>query len=456
MWGYMFERKSCRISIIAAIIIAANGWFGTLPAQPSRSIFGTQRTDPSRPQARYDLGGSLIKHELLFAGYVLTGYDPNATHENLSSWAERNFKYGQHIINLPDKGTEASKISLTNFCQAAFTNFQHPEFTVRLGLSRQGVKPKAFVFAIENEHLSVENYYGKDILVVDLTGQIIVFDSKDRLIIASYPFLYTARRYYNPNDNLQEVMNDLYYRGWDSESTGILGTFVNVLREKVSLSFYYDGDTIAKIGVNEVVVEKIGQQVLQANRKSLGDYKQQLAQKFMAFLAKNQNLVVVPNGSPDHNGQRKINIVPGGAEMSARVFSDNSANQLNIPEPNFALRLSLQGFKEQELSKSDIDRAVAYASFLNLSVISTADGRLCFNDNFKKVSTRIIPTGAKTDTWRWLDGSLTTLIDEITCNLQNPDPKWTKEQANGKNTQKSLKYLYSNYLSKCKSPSPRK
>ena len=102
--------------------------------------------------------------------------------------------------------------------------------------------------------------------------------------------------------------------------------FVKYLKEKVSLTFYYDGQTVNKAGVENVVIEAKALPFLMKQNITVGDYKQKLAQRFTAYLAKNQNLAMVPYGFADEKGQRKLSIVPGGSAM-AGLFEDNSANE---------------------------------------------------------------------------------------------------------------------------------
>jgi hypothetical protein len=340
----------------------------------------TKNKQPRRPQARLDLAGNQIKEKLFFAGFVATGFDQQASPDKLSNWSDKNLLYGQHIINLPEKGSASSANKLSNFNISAFKNFSHPEFEVSLELS--GSRPKAFVFAIDEERITTEKIGDNEVLVADLTGQIIVFDWKDRLVLASYPLIFSAKDVYDPS-LVGQKMNQLYYDGWGDDSIGFLQYFVKYLREKVSLTFYYDGLSVNKVGVENVVVEAKALPFLSQAGISVGDYKQKLAQRFMAYLAKNQNLAIVPYGSPDENGQRKLSIVPGGSAM-AGLFADNSANELIIPKADFAFDLYLESLKEVEVEKGKIDKVLAYASFAKISVSDSERSVIYFEDEFKK------------------------------------------------------------------------
>jgi hypothetical protein len=409
----------------------------------------TTHKQPRRPQARLDLAGNQIREKLYFAGFVATGFGKDAT-----GWADKNLKYGQHIINLPGKGTPASKQKLEKFNNTVFQNFSHPEFDVSLNLSEEATKPKAFVFAIDNERIVTEGSGSDQNLIVDLTGQIIVFDWNDRIVLASYPLVFSAKDVHNSaSSDLTAKMERLYYFGWGEQSTGFLDYFVKYLKEKVSLTFYFDGLTVNKVGVENVEIEAKALAALSKAGISSGEYKQQFAQKFMTYLAKNQNLAIVPYGSVDENGERKLSIVPGGDRM-AGLFTDNSANELAIPKADFPFDLSLRGFKEVEMSRSTIDKVVAYASFAKVKVSNSNRDTVYFEDDFKKILTRHLPLNYKTDSWRWLDSSLLILMDEITKNMNRPDSKWCKAQSNGTTTRRALQSLYDGQLSTCLSPLP--
>lgn len=410
----------------------------------------TTKKEPRRPSVRVDLAGNQIKEKLYFAGFVATGFDQNSTTETLEQWGDKNFKYGQHIINLPDKDTNESKERLENFNKLAFENFSHPEFDVSLELS--GEKPKAFVFAIDEERLTIDKFKGEEIVTVDLTGQIIVFDWKDRLILASYPLVFSATDIYDPS-SIKSKMVELYYDGWGTNSIGFLRYFIKYLKEKVSLTFYFDGRSINKVGIENVFIEPKALDDITKAGVTVGDYEQKLAQRFTAYLAKNQNIAIVPFGLPDHNGQRKLSIVPGGSAM-AGLFKDNSANKLLIPKADYPIDFTLEGLKEVVLDKSKIDKVVAYASFAKISVSDSLRTTVFFEDNFKNIQNQHYPINYNPEAWRLLDMYTTVLIDNITKNINNPDSKWCKEYSNGTKTARALQNLYNDQLSTCLSPIP--
>ena len=91
--------------------------------------------------------------------FVATGFDQNASNELLRGWGDKNLKFGQHIINLPGTDNNKSREKLQTFNNLAFENFSHPEFDVSLKLS--GAKPKAFVFAIDEERITTEKIGGQ-------------------------------------------------------------------------------------------------------------------------------------------------------------------------------------------------------------------------------------------------------------------------------------------------------
>jgi len=301
--------------------------------------------------------------------------------------------------------------------------------------------------------LTTESIDGDQVLLADLTGQIIVFDWKDRLVLASYPLVFSAKDIYDPKQ-IEQKMTQLYYEGWGENSIGFLEYFLKYLKEKVSLTFYYDGLTINKVGVENISIEAKALPALKAANISTENHKQKLAQRFMAYLAKNQNLAIVPYGKADSNGNRNLTIVPGGSAM-AGMFADNSANSLTIPQPDYPIDLSLQGFKEVEIERSKIDKVVAYASFIKFSVSNSDRSTVYFEDDFKKILTRHMPVSFTTPPWRWLDYSSIILCDEITRNMYQPDSKWCNSQSNGSKTKRNLQSLYKNQLSTCLSPLPQ-
>lgn len=411
---------------------------------------------PRRPQARFDVTGQqMAKSQLFFAGCVVTGYNQRSSYSSLENWCQNNFRYGQNIINVGGKGTPESRKKLTNFYKTAFTNFEHPEFEVSI-LKTTNTEGMAFVFAIDNESVIAESFGEINSLNVELSGQIIVFNLKDQMIMASYPLILSAKTKNDANSNIQALLNELYYKGWsgdDQEAIGFLDYFVQTLKEKVSLTFYYDALTINRIGVSSVNLEKIAISNLKEHNINQSDFEQKVAQDFLSYLAKNQNVAIVPFGATDSNNRRTLDIVPGGANMASR-FKDTSFTSLTIPEPTFAIDLTMRGFKEAEVDRTNIEKALGFGSFINMKVINAADQSTIFDENFRNHLIRVVPLDSNFDSWPWLNGSLKALIEELTSNLSDPNSKWCKDKAQGSKTRNSLRNLYSTSISTCLSPLP--
>ena len=56
----------------------------------------------------------------------------------------------------------------------------------------------------------------------------------------------------------------------------------------------------------------------------------------------------------------------------AGLFEDNSANELIIPKADYVFDINLESLKEVEVERGNVDKVMAYASFLKVTVSDSA------------------------------------------------------------------------------------
>jgi hypothetical protein len=408
-----------------------------------------------KPKEVYDVSGNRIIQKLTFAGVVVTGFDVNSTEAKKSEWLNSNFKYSQHILGLSDPTPERiSKLSA--YFSAAFDNVTNPEFSVSLsdtGLSDN--EAKAFVFAIDEETISQESFGEFNLTTVDLSGQIIVFDWKEKLLLASYPVLLVAKRKQNPTDDLLDAFDKLYFNGWGENSVGMFDIFINRMQENLSLTRISQGLNM-KVGVDNVSIEEEAiselPQKYSKNQASLKDYENFLAQQFLLYLAKNQNLATVPYGekSGESRGNRTLDIIPGGGSMLKKFSDSTEANRLQIPDPDYSFDINLKKLVEVEAKKSEIDKIVVFGSAIDLTAKIHFNEDIQFSEYIKKgIQERFPLRNLNYDKWRYFLTCQQTLFQEITQNLSSPNSKWAKSSGSGSSLQKKFREFYNNHLSKC-------
>jgi len=195
-------------------------------------------------------------------------------------------------------------------------------------------------------------------IVLNLHGQIMVFNFKEMKIIATYPFgvrVNDASKTPPNTNHIQKLFERLYIDHIDN--INFLDEFVMRLKKiKIDEQFNH------KLKVAEVVIEEKSLKFMPDTVKKNQDaYKTFVAQQFSSFLSSNQNVAVLPYTKGYAIGNK----------MSAR-FDSGDVFQLEIPEEDISINIVVRGFKKVQMDKNHTGSSWAYGSFIRFFIDLTS------------------------------------------------------------------------------------
>lgn len=282
-----------------------------------------------------------------------------------------------------------------------------------LGLSLSGINlipvggdDDSLVLAcsLDNESINIEGYDDGYKIVIDLGAQILLFDIAEKKLIASYPFAlqlidFSAKK---PTDTMIHERIDSLLRT-KKYDMNLLDDFVDLLKG-IELKKTYGGT----IKVTEVAVEDKAMSFLPPRFKdNIDSFKVFIAQDFGKYLSKNQAVSILPYtiGSDI------------GGKMTIRFINAETVD-LSIPEPQFAIKLTILGFKKVETAKKAAGSNWVYGAYANISIEQPLLGKTYIDETVKHGVNKKIPSVQKTvNDWPVFQECAGDLFDKLTKNF---------------------------------------
>ncbi|MDB4409593.1 hypothetical protein N9235_02120 [Gammaproteobacteria bacterium] len=293
----------------------------------------------------------------------------------------------------------------------------------------------ALAFALDRETTSVEQIGNRYKVITELSAQALFFDYHEKKLIRSYPVVVQYI------DNLNESPTDSYY----IKTVNRLYTEdvkANIFSELITLlkTVYLNRDGASRIQVVQVDVEDKALAVLPDRFLNDQDnFRNYIASTFTGYLSKNQSVPILPYSTGHAIGNKMAFTVANGD-----VFN------LEIPEPDYEIRLTVRGFKKALLEKTPVESAWAYGAYINIEVIEPMSGTSYINTQFVNAASKTIPASQKNvDDWATYQETLIGLFDSLTREVSNPSKKWVKEHSPAKDARKALKRFNNEVLKQC-------
>lgn len=289
-----------------------------------------------------------------------------------------------------------------------------------------GTNAVAVAFVLDWENIAHEPIQETTKVVVDLHGQILVFDFDTKKIIASYPvavqLIDVVAGTVTP-EHEHHLIENLFYA---ELGKGVLGSFAEKfsdLQIKRSYGNY--------MGVVNVELEEKALATLEEYQEDTITYSNSVADNFGKRLSTNLGIPFVPYSKGSAIGSK----------MVAR-FADGTVYQFEIPSPDYRIHITVRGFKKVPLDSNNAVTAWAYGSYLRVKITDFDDAEIYLDAPFKYGAVKKILNGNENlDDWTIYQESMFSLIDQLTHQLGNPDRKWLSEWSNGRETQKQIENL---------------
>ena len=254
---------------------------------------------------------------------------------------------------------------------------------------------------LDTELISVEQYDDGFKLVIDLGAQALFFDYSSMKVVASYPIMLELIDYLpnEPDDTIikDRIQNLLLTRKYN---LNLFDDFISIL-QKIEIKKSYS----SSMRVTDVHLEERAISHLPLRFKNDPDnFKIFIAQNLGKFLSNNQGVSILPYTKGNDIGNK----------MAIR-FTDAKVFELAIPEPQFAIELTVRGFKKVCTDQKVSGSCWVYGSFAKIKVYQPMLGKVYMDDKIKQGVSKIVPSTQKTvNDWPSYQNSLMALFNDTT------------------------------------------
>jgi hypothetical protein len=256
-------------------------------------------------------------------------------------------------------------------------------------------------FALDNETVAIEQIGSDYKIVIDLGAQVLFFDFNKMKVVGCYPIAIQLVDVSDsrPDDILiRNRIRELFVG--NRYNINIFDEFAKRLKN-IKVRENID----ARIRVMNVTVEEKALPFLpEIYRTNLNNCRTFLAQNFSKFLSNNQDISVLPYTKGYAIGNK----------MAAR-FSNGEIYNLEIPEADYEIDLTLRGFKKVKYDETKAAASWIYGAYIKLKIFSSFDYKIFLDEKFKNGATKIIPIVQKNVCdWPAFQESLFVLFDKLT------------------------------------------
>jgi len=294
------------------------------------------------------------------------------------------------------------------------------------------------VLALDGEHIDsisipADNLTRTDII---LNFQIIFFNAKTNSLVASIPLEITKNISSSKEltkDQLRSELQGIY-------ENEVVKYYFDLLN-KFKLQTKYKN----RIGVTEVFFEDNAKNYFNKNLDQKDIFlKNRFAKSLSSFIAYNNDVAIVPYGQ-----DRTSNTI--------MLRFENSQRQINLPNPDYHIHLTIRGFKNVLFKESNINEQWIYGSYTNIKILQPdyPDEKkiIKMDEQFKnglnvEMSKRSM-NNKQSFEWIFFNDSLKVLFDNFSKQTVELDKKWLKSSNENKKIAKIFKNIKEIYAS-CK------
>jgi hypothetical protein len=257
---------------------------------------------------------------------------------------------------------------------------------------------------LDTEFVSIEKFDDGYKLVIDLGAQALFFDYSNMKIVASYPVMVELIDYL-PNEPDRRVIQDRIRDLLLTQNYGLnlLDDFISIL-QKIEIKKSYG----SAMKVTDVIIEdKAFSHLPPRFKNDPANFKTFVAQNFGKFISNNQGVSILPYTKGSDIGNK----------MAVR-FSDARVYDLEIPEPQFSIELTVRGFKKVCTDQKASGACWVYGSFARIKVHQPMLGKIYMDDKVKQGVSKIVPSTQKTvNDWPSFQNSLLALFNDTSKKL---------------------------------------
>jgi hypothetical protein len=256
-------------------------------------------------------------------------------------------------------------------------------------------------FCFDTELISVEQYNDGFKLVIDLGAQVLFYDYGTMQVIASYPIMVELIDYLQspPGERLiRERIRDLFLTR--RYGANLFDDFASTLQAVDIKKSYGNALKVVDVRIEDRAIAHLPPKFKSSNT----NFKIFVAQNFGKYLSSNQRVPILPY-------TKGFDI---GNKMAIR-FSDARVFELAIPEPQFAIDLTVRGFKRVCTDQKASGSCFVYGSFTRIKIYQPTLGKVYLDEKIKHAVSKIVPATQKTvNDWPSYQNSLMALFNDVT------------------------------------------
>jgi len=276
-------------------------------------------------------------------------------------------------------------------------------------------------FALEYENIGFEQIDDKFKIDIDLRANILVFDFRELVVVASYPVAVELRDLSDHQPSGSELMEKIraLYLG-----DGNLNIYKEFAKRLSILKFKTHFNNTIK--VRSVTIEDEALTVIPKGESSQSkqSYEVLLAQTFSSYLTKNQNISVLPFTKGHAIGNK----------MALQVANGDVYN-LKIPDETYAIDITLRKFSKANMGNNKYKSVWGYASYFAFKLSIPGEDKYFMDAKFRGMVTKSILKDSSHAVYDWAiySESMNKFFDEFTQQISKPEQEWLKEVTVTKN-----------------------
>ena len=351
------------------------------------------------------------KIPVIFGGFSYGSILPKDTYSNTI------FKENGGLLFINKKLVEETK------------KLNNDSFSINFDLLKDGAGEEdqnVLVLALDNEYVNHITIPGDNLTRTDiiLNFQIIFFNAKNNSLTASIP-LEISKNISSTNKLTDNQIKSELKTMYENE---VIKYYLQLLS-----NFKLKSKFKNRIGVTNVIFEENAKKNLKKyiNEKDIF-LKNKYAKSLSSFIAFNNDIAIVPYGQDR-------------TTRTIMLRFENTQREINLPDPDYHIHLTLRGFKNVLYKEGNIDEQWIYGSYVNIMVKQPDSEKIVFNEKFKnglnvEISKRSMENKESFE-WIFFNDSLKMLFDNFSKQSLELDKKWIKSANNNKDIGKQFKNL---------------
>ena len=290
------------------------------------------------------------KIPVIFGGFSFGSILPKDTYSNTI------FKENGGLLFINKKLVEETK------------KLNNDSFSINFDLLKDGVgeeNQNVIVLALDNEYINHITIPGDNLTRTDiiLNFQIIFFNAENNSLTASIP-LEISKNVSSTNKLTDNQIKSELKTMYENE---VIKYYLQLLS-----NFKLKSKFKNRIGVTKVIFEENAKKNLKkyVNEKDIF-LKNKFAKSLSSFIAFNNDIAIVPYGQDR-------------TTRTIMLRFENTQREINLPDPDYHIHLTLRGFKNVLYKEGNIDEQWIYGSYVNIMVKQPDSEKIVINEKIRK------------------------------------------------------------------------